>query len=331
MDELAEWNRCRDDPASSGGHYESWFQRANHPTRPLAFWIRYTILRPRGCAAAAVGELWAILFDGERGRHVVVKETVPYASCRFSASELDARIGPSMLDASHLEGRARSAAHTLRWQLDYAGDEPPLLLLARRFYDAGFPKAKALVGVPNAVFHGMLSVDGEPIEVDGWQGSQNHNWGARHTDSYAWGQVAGFDGAPDAFLECSTARLRVGGVPIPALTVLVLRLDGRQYNLNRLGPALRARAGFDFFDWRIATSAPGVRISAHLHAPAAAFVALRYDNPPGGSKTCLNTKLATCEVVVERDGQPPRTLLARDRAAFEILTERADHGLAIAA
>jgi len=28
------------------GHYESYFLRANHPSRPLAFWIRYTIFSP---------------------------------------------------------------------------------------------------------------------------------------------------------------------------------------------------------------------------------------------------------------------------------------------
>ena len=30
------------------GHYESYFQRANHPSKPLAFWIRYTLFSPRG-------------------------------------------------------------------------------------------------------------------------------------------------------------------------------------------------------------------------------------------------------------------------------------------
>ena len=29
------------------GHYESFFMRANHPARPLAFWIRYTIFSPK--------------------------------------------------------------------------------------------------------------------------------------------------------------------------------------------------------------------------------------------------------------------------------------------
>jgi hypothetical protein len=51
-------------------------------------------------------------------------------------------------------------------------------------------------------------------------GSQNHNWGSRHTDHYAWGQVAGFDDDPDAFLELSTARVRVG----PLISIGIFRL-----------------------------------------------------------------------------------------------------------
>jgi hypothetical protein len=138
--------------------------------------------------------------------------------------------------------------------------------------------------------------------------------------------VAGFDNAPEAFLECSTARLRLGGMPMPPMTVVVLRLDGRQFTLNTPAQALRANGRFDFFEWRLRTSAGGVRISAHLHAPAPAFVALRYDNPPGGSKVCLNTGLAACTVVLEQPGKPARTLVTTQRAAFEILTERSDHG-----
>jgi hypothetical protein len=198
------------------------------------------------------------------------------------------------------------------------------VLLPKRCYRGGFPKAKALVGLPNALYRGALAIDGEQIRINGWQGSQ-------HTDSYAWGQVAGFDNAPEAFLECSTARLRLGGMPMPPMTVVVLRLDGRQFTLNTPAQALRARGRFDFFEWRLRTSAGGVRISAHLHAPAPAFVALRYDNPPGGSKVCLNTGLAACTVVLEQPGKPARTLVTTQRAAFEILTERSDHGLAIAA
>jgi hypothetical protein len=331
MADASEWNRCQYEPSAATGHHESWFQRANHPQRPLAFWIRYTLFSPQGRPQDAFGELWAIYFDGERGRIVAVKEAVPLGRCRFSTTELDARIGMATLNAYHLEGRARSSKHTVRWQLDYSGDDEPLLLLPKRCYAGGSPKAKALVGLPNALYRGALAIDGEQIRINGWQGSQNHHWGSQHTGSCAWGQVAGFDNAPEAFLECSTARRRLGGMPMPSLTVVVLRLDGRQFTLNTPAQALRASGRFDFFEWRLRTSAGGVRISANLHAPAPAFVGLRYDNPAGGSTVCLNTELAACTVVVEQPGKPARTLVTTQRAAFEILTERSDHGVDIAA
>lgn len=59
------------------GHYESYFQRANHPTRKLGFWIRYTLFSPKGRPQDAVGELWANYFDGERQRITPVKVVVP--------------------------------------------------------------------------------------------------------------------------------------------------------------------------------------------------------------------------------------------------------------
>lgn len=319
------WNRCRFVPGQEGGHYESYFQRANHPDRPLAFWIRYTIFSPKGRPDQAVGELWAIYFDGEANRITAVKEALPISQCAFSPTGLDVRIGEAMLTDGRLEGRAALGGHVLQWSLRYEGDDPPLLLLPRRFYDRGFPKAKALVGTPNATYDGTLGVDDDEIAIDGWVGSQNHNWGSRHTDRYAWGQVAGFDNEPDAFLECSTARVRLGPIWSPWLTLIVLRVGGQAFVLNSLYRAVRAYGRFSYFTWDLDSRGPGVRISGRIHAPASAFVGLRYDNPPGGAKTCLNTKLAACEFTLARQGEPPRTLTTRHRAAFEILTDDEDH------
>lgn len=324
-------NRCRYLPDDPAGHYESYFVRANHPGRPLAFWIRYTVFSPRGRPRDAVGELWAIYFDGERARITVAKEIFPIGACEFSPSGLEIRIGEAVLREGRLTGLARSRAQALQWDLRYAGTQPPLLLLPAAFYERGFPKAKALVATPNAVFEGVLTVNGESIGVGRWVGSQNHNWGSRHTDSYAWGQVCGFDGAPDTFLECATARLKLGPFWSPALTMLVLRTEDGEFRLNGLAQALRARGEFDFRSWRIESATSKLRVSAVLDAPKAAFVGLLYDNPPGGRKICLNTKLAACELVLEQAGRPKRRLTTKHRAAFEILTEREDHGIAIAA
>ena len=335
MDEINierdSWNRCRYLRSSPEGHYESYFQRANHPERPLAFWIRYTIFSPKGRPSAAVGELWAIYFDGENGRITAVKEVLPTIDCRFSETGLDVRIGGSVLTKGRLEGRAGSRGNLLQWALQYEGRQPPLLLLPRSLYERGFPKAKAMVGHPNAVFHGVLTVNGQAIRIENWKGSQNHNWGSKHTDSYAWGQVAGFDNEPDAFLECSTARLRFGPAWTPPLTLVVLRTEEQEFALNSLIQAVRAHGRFDFFDWRIESQSSQVSVSGHIHAPQSAFVGLTYDNPPGGQKTCLNTKLAGCELTLEQAGQPLRKFFTKHRAAFEILTDRQDHGVAIAA
>ena len=323
------WNNSRFRREDKGGFYESYFQRANHPSRPLAFWIRYTAFSPRGRPDEARGELWAIYFDGETSRNIAVKEAVPISDCKFSPTLLDVHIGGATLTNGTLRGRAMSASHALDWTLDYTGHEPPLLLLPEPLYERGFPKAKALVGTPNAVYTGTLTVDGDKIPINGWRGSQNHNWGKRHTDHYAWGQVAGFDDAPDAFLECSTAQIRLGPIWTPRLTLVVLRDEGEQIALNGLLQAVRASGSFDFFTWRIDTRNPQVHIYGRIHAPASAFVGLSYQNPPGGEKNCLNTKLASAEITVQRRGRPSRTLVTRHRAAFEILTDRMDHGVPI--
>src|SRR5262249_33209729 len=145
------------------------------------------------------------------------------------------------------------------------------------------------------------------VDVTDWVGSQNHNWGARHTDHYAWGQVAGFDAHPESFLEVGTARLKLGPLWTPFMTVLVLRHRGEEFALNSLRQSLRARASFRYFEWDFTTENEQVQVVGHLSAARESFVGLRYANPPGGgSKHCLNSKLAACEVRLTDKRTPGR-------------------------
>jgi hypothetical protein len=315
------WN-ARRYAADGRGHYESWFLRGNHPERPLAFWIRYTIFAPRAAPDEAEGELWAIVFDRDRDRIVVGKREVPIAVCEFS----DRNLGVDIEDATLRDGMARGSAESIAWDLTYEVGEPPLLLLPRGRYEGRFPKAKSVVAAPMARFAGELRVDGQPIAVDGWVGSQNHNWGAQHTDLYSWGQVAGFDGAPDAFLECITGSVRVGPVRTPWVTLANLRVAGEQHTLVGLVRGAMAKARRGYFFWEFDTRNGDTRIVARFEAPRSAFVALRYRNPPGGEKLCLNTKIARAAVTLESQGIA-RTLTTEHRAAFEIVTDDTTHGL----
>lgn len=323
------WNAARWVAGDPRGHYESWFSRANHPTRPLAFWVRYTIFSPKDRPEDALGELWAVAFDGEKKRIIAVKEEHSIRACTFSRTELAARIGEATIDQESLVGTAACGGHRVEWSLGFTSPERPMLLLDRSLYDAPFPKAKGIIGSPFAVFSGSLRVDDEGWDIDGWIGSQNHNWGERHTNRYAWGQVAGFDDAPDAFLEVITAKVKLGPLMLPPGTPLVLRLGDEELAFNTLRRAYTARASYDLFQWRFETGDARAHVSGTIAAAASDFVGLTYYDPPGGSRTCLNSKIARCDLTVRRPGKPPLSLSTKSRAAFEILTDATDHGVPV--
>jgi hypothetical protein len=328
-------NHARFLPGQRTGHYESYFQRANHPTRPLAFWIRYTVFSPAGRPHEGVGELWAVVFDGETGAHVAVKREVPIAQARFDRGAFAVRVDEAELGPGTLRGEAASGGHRIGWDLRFGGDRPPILLYPEVTYEAKLPRAKALVGVPLAVYDGTLEIDGRALGVEGWVGSQNHNWGTEHTDAYAWGQVAGFDDDPSSFLEIGTGRTRIGGVWTPWITPAVLLHGGREHRANGPAALLKAHGEYHCFAWRFAFETDDVRAEGSIAAERPDFVGLAYANPPGGVKHCLNTKIASCRLTLVHKRGTERgrteTLTASRRAAFEILTDERDHGVPILA
>jgi hypothetical protein len=113
------------------------------------------------------------------------------------------------------------------------------------------------------------------------------------------------------------------------MTVVVLRLGDDELRLNALTTALRARARWRWFHWEFDAGDRDVRVRGHIRATPDDFVGLTYYDPPGGTHQCLNSKVAACEVVVERRGRPPLTLRTGARAAFEILTDERDHGVSL--
>ncbi|MCZ2355102.1 MAG: hypothetical protein LC115_00190 [Bacteroidia bacterium] len=320
-----EVNYTRYQKENDAGHYESFFLRANHPTLPQAFWFRYTIFVPKRNPQKGLAELWGIWFDGTQNKHIAVKKEIPLQNAVFENQDFYVNIDGAFLDEKQFSGSAESGHNKLSWELTYAGSEPPLLVLSENLYSTSFPKAKLLVGKPLAKFNGSISVNNEVIKIENWIGSQNHNWGMKHTDHYAWGQVAGFDNAPDTFFEIATARLKVGPFWTPFMTVMVLKHQGRIFQLNTIPQALKATAKFQYFNWNFQSANKEIQIQGEIIAQKQDFVGLRYYNPPGGVKSCLNTKIACCNIMITYQNpqkQPVTEKLHTDnRCAFEILTD----------
>jgi hypothetical protein len=330
---IEQVNFTQYNPGNNKGHYESFFLRANHPSRPLAFWFRYTIFSPKNNTENALAELWAVWFDGEKKIHTSVKKEIPLKNAIFSNDRFNVEIGDALLNEKRLSGFVTNNDKSILWELDYSGDENPLLVLDKNLYQSSFPKAKLLVGKPMSVFNGKITVNDELHSINNWIGSQNHNWGIKHTDHYAWGQVAGFDNAPNSFFEVATARLKFGPFWTPFMTVMVLRHNDKEFKLNTIGQALKAKASFNYFQWTFNSAHNHIRIKGEIIASKQDFVGLKYYNPPGGIKHCLNSKIASCKITVtysDADGKLREYILeTSSRAAFEILTDDRNHDITV--
>ncbi len=312
------------------GFYESYFIRGNHPSEAKAFWIRYTIFSPKKRPDEAIAEVWAVWFDRENKSHFALKSEEPLSGATFSNTHFKVAFRNAQINNRFASGNIQSTQGEISWELEYQSEEFPVFLFPLGSYDAPFPKAKALVSLPMAEFKGSIQVNGEEIDVSGWIGSQNHNWGEKHTDHYAWGQVAGFDNAPNSFLEIGSGRLRLfNSLQTPFLTPIVLRHEGKEYALNSWGNILRSKVSLNYYEWTFKSENKQVKIHGTIKAHADDFVGLTYYNPPGGNKFCLNSKIASCEIYIEEKSRIGLSdvLTAKHRAAFEILTDDSNHGI----
>jgi|GEM_PF-402728 len=307
------------------GHYESWFIRANHPRKPQALWIRYTQFIPAaGNKEQANGELWAIWFDKESSQPPVTGyQAFPLADCSFDKQGINIYLAKNRLTEDALTGDIQQNGRTLNWDLKISRQGGPLLLLPESMYSKGFPKAKSLVLDTHCRFTGILTIDGEDHNLENWRGSLNHNWGKQHTDEYAWGQVAGFDDNEEVFLECATARIKLGPVMSPAFSPVVLKIGHETLRFNQLTTSLWNKGRYsmaDTFEWEIQAKNHRARISIQFKGNAGQFATLKYRNPPGGLQTCLNSKIASCTLLLDDQQLGQREFISTHGAAFEILT-----------
>ena len=165
-------------------------------------------------------------------------------------------------------------------------------------------------------------MDGETLDLnqDNWTGSQNHNWGSKHTDEYAWGQVCGFDNAADSFLELGTARVHIGPLKTPWFTPLTLLHEGQTFMWRTLRQALKNRGRYHPFSWEFSAENEEIILDGTIHCEPSDVVCLTYRNPPGGHKFCLNSKVSQCSLTLRNRATGAETHLhTRNRAAFEIL------------
>jgi hypothetical protein len=298
-------------------YYESRFVRANHPHAAQALWLRETLLLPT--AGESVADVWVMVFDPDGAGNRAIKVGHPIAESEYRYDEWTARIGEATIDDTAVRGNLVVEGRAATWDLRITpGPEGPVKLLTERGYRAKFPTAKTMVRHPLATFDGLVDLDGR-LEVNGWRGSVNHNWGRRHTPSYAFGQVCGFDDAPDSSLELITAHAAVGPIALPAATLFVLRYGGREFAVRSVLETRHSRGDYRPFASSFAARVGGSTIEGEITVESSDVIGLTYIDTTGHTKFCYNSALATCRVQLSGSGFSPVELVASRRAMFEIL------------
>lgn len=294
-------------------YYESRFIRANDPDTARALWLRETLLH--STEGEPVADVWVMVFDGSG--HRAVKQQFPITQAAFDDETWTARIA-----ATELDDRAASGAITdARWNLRItpSGCEP-VRVLSDRAYRSRVPTAKTMVRDPMARFDGHLEVADLRVDVDGWIGSVNHNWGTRHTPAYAYGQVCGFDNAPESTLEIVTARAALGPLLLPGVTLFVFRHQGQQFAVRSIAGSLQSHGRYTPFSWTFGARVGEQMIEGQISAAPDDVIGLTYADTHGGVKYCYNCAIADCRIQVAGKAFD-RAELVSGRAMFEILTD----------
>lgn len=303
-------------------YYESRYIRANHPDRPQALWLRETLLLPT--AGDPVADVWVMVFDPDGAGIRALKEPYPIDAAEYGYEHDDwtARIGATTIDDRSAQGVVTGKNRSARWDLRITpGTEEPVKLLTERAYNARIPTAKVTVRHPLAQFDGLLELDDARIVVDGWTGSVNHNWGTKHTPAYAFGQVCGFDNAPESSLEIVTARAAIGPILTPAATLFVFRHANQEFAVRSILGSLQTHGKYRPFSWSFGAGVGERMIEGEINVEAADVIGLTYTDTDGGSKCCYNSAIATCRIQLVGKAFERAELVATRRAMFEILTD----------
>lgn len=321
---MTEWNAVRFDPVKALDHVESYFIKLNDTSGQKALWLKATILAGRD--RAPVAEAWAVGFDRELG-HVGVKRVVPHSEARFGKYDLDVAVGGIEMSEGKTRGKIQHGEHVIEWELEFDASGAPLVPYPHpKMYTGPLPSQKLVSPHPTTKFSGSYRVDGREVKVDGWRGMQGHNWGKRHTELYAWGHVNQWDDQDDLLLEGATARVKVGPVLAPPLTLVCVWHRGRRYELNETKTLLRARGTISTRVWKFRSSGPTASVEGELRAETEDMAGLYYENPNGEMTYCLNSKIARAELTLTPTDGPVVHATSR-AAALEIGTKDAGHGV----
>ena len=319
----------------SQGHVESWFVKLNPPgDGPRALFIKFTLMRPLPGGGEGHGAVWAVWsVHGHPEATVAAKRVFPLSHVFLDADQFRVTMGDCALSAGRATGRVEGPGGTIAFDLTWPIDGPSWRHLPYGLaYDRVVPLNKISSPAFTRAVDGGVTVNSTHVVVQGAPGMQGHNWGRRHPPAWAWAHANAFRGhGPDTVVEAISLRPSVGGVVVP-LVVARVRAPGVDLAFNDFVTHVATRSEWQPGRWwEFIVRGPTHRLEGRFRAPVEEYTGLRYPNPNGVDRLCVNTNLADAEVELRRGHGPlAKTVLrleAQASAALEMGTSDGWNGV----
>ncbi|MEI8084451.1 MAG: hypothetical protein WCI74_21635, partial [Actinomycetes bacterium] len=190
----------------------------------------------------------------------------------------------------------------------------------------GFPRSKPLTPYPYLQFTGEITHGDRTVDLTGWYGMQGHNWGKEHAFEYVWGQSLFVDGSgePHAMVEAFTARVKVGGQLLPAMSSMVVRRGDETLRFDGLFDFWRQKTETRDLAWALRLSGSGGQAQIIMRARPEEVACLGYEEPDHSIAYCMNSKLAHVELRVNPRNGDAFTCVSEHGGALELLSRNAD-------
>lgn len=289
----------------------------------------------------AIAEVWAVASnlspaDGSDMPHVALKQTWPMGEVRAEEEILYVRMGPVELTHGRTRGElggGRGEGH-IAWDLKFTRQPEGFRHLpAAWMYRTGLLAAKVTSPQVDARFSGSVTVNGRTTAVEGAPGMLGHHWGKSLSDGWTWAHCNRWHEGDQIVFEGATARVPIGPMTSPPLTVMHVRLPGERLTLNGLLHLVRTRSRRRGLQWRVTGQRGDRRIEATFQAPPDYFVGIDQLSPDGRLTHVLSTGVADGAMVVSgktaRAWIPIVSVVADRSASLQFGTRGDTHGVPI--
>lgn len=290
---------------------EVWYATFNHRDSGSGLWLRYTLTAPS--SEDPYCELWAFLFEPEKGPVFAGKERYPIDRLAVGGRDDGAilRIADAWMSETHLEGEVRGTdmskgnseglSSSLAWSLDFEPAERCFHHIPTRLSNR-VERRVSTVCSPNlsVPVTGSVKIGDRLLDFEGDPGCQSHRWGRAHSTTWAWAHCSLFDGGEPVVFEAVSAQASFGPIPAPTLTFAYVNLDGEDLLFNDLRSALRARTSYEMPTWAFSMRNDDWKVVGGSRVHPGRLIQLRYTDPDGSHRHCANSEIADLALEIYR-------------------------------